>query len=157
VQPLPPGYGFGSLGLLQQQQQQQAGRAAAGAAPPQYLLQRHKQHAHAQQQQQHTQQPQQHLLGPLNPSALEAALSKAQAGSGGGAAHTDEDGLGFLPFAVAEAALFDDSPPASLSLPLSVAGFARGNGYRGSGGDMLGMRHSQGQGSDFSVRAAECC
>lgn len=113
-------------------------------------------------------QQQQQQLSSLTPSALEAAILSKQQGrpqaaaapatptsaGGGGSGGAEEDGLGLLPFAVAEAALFDDSPAAAHALPLSVADFVLGDtDYGGSsaggGGAMQGgLRDSHG--SDFS-------
>lgn len=150
---LPPYSGFGGLGGLLHQQQPAAGQGG-GAVQQQQLPAYLPQSGAAGQAS---------MLGSLTPSALEAALlSKSRAAGGGGAAPTaqsgasqeDTLGLGLLPFAVAEAALFDDSPAAAHTLPLAVADFVLGGddfgGGGGSGGAGGGLRDSQG--SDFSVR-----
>lgn len=150
---LPPYSGFGGLGGLLHQQQPAAAQAAGGAQQqqlPAYLPQSGA-----------AGQPS--MLGSLTPSALEAALlSKSRSQTGGGTAPTgaaggnqeDTLGLGLLPFAVAEAALFDDSPAAAHTLPLAVADFVLGGDDFGGGSGRAagGLRDSQG--SDFSVSGA---
>jgi hypothetical protein len=138
------GYGFSGLSMLHQQQRQQ--QQQAGAHPQQHLQQP------GYLQQQHPQQRQQ-MLGSLTPSALEAAiLNKTRPHASPG-----EDGLGLLPFAVAEAALFDDSPAAAHALPLSVADFVLGEADFGGGGAGNGGGLRDSQGSDFSVSRPPVC
>jgi hypothetical protein len=143
---LPPYSGFGGLGGLLHQQQPAA--AQAGSAQQQQLPAYLPQSGAAGQPS---------MLGSLTPSALEAALlSKSRQGGGAapasGGGQEDTLGLGLLPFAVAEAALFDDSPAAAHTLPLAVADFVLGGddfgSGGGSGGAARGLRDSQG--SDFS-------